>query len=155
MLEDTFTIVSYKTETGENCLELSSVYLHNCSEQKTVCVSDEILDVYRGVCRANEKNRSWNRRHKNKKIYLGNENFEAQLGMVSASPAEQIDSDLYLEYLRQLFDEKVFYRAMLYYMKDMTECQIAELENVTQAAVSLSIKTFKEKISELYNITEE
>ena len=74
--------------------------------------------------------------------------------MVSASPAEQIDSSLYPEYLRQLFDEKVFYRAMLYYMRDMTECRIAELENVTQAAVSMSIKTFKEKIAELYNINE-
>ena len=39
-------IISYKTEDGKNQLVLSSVYENNCSQEETVAVDDNILEVF-------------------------------------------------------------------------------------------------------------
>lgn len=155
MFENEINIVVYKTDSGENILELSSVYKNNCSEQKTEIVSEAVLEVYEDTRKEQERHRSWNRRHRNKKVYFGNEGFEAQLGMITYSPEEQVHSEIYLEYLKQFFDEKVYARGMMYYMGKLSEKQIAEIENVSQAAISKSISTFKLIMAKLYNIDNE
>ena len=44
-----------KTEDGRNLLVLSSVYQHNCSNQKTVIVDADVLEVFQQTCRDQER----------------------------------------------------------------------------------------------------
>ena len=129
-------IISYKTEDGKNHLVLSSVYENNCSQEETVVVDDNILEVLEESRKEEERNRTWERRHRNKGVYLGNESFEAKLGLVTSPPDEAVYSEMYLGYLRRFFDEKVYRRGIMYYLDRFTECEIAEIEGVSQAAVS-------------------
>lgn len=145
-------IISCKTEDGKNHLVLSSVYENNCSQEETVIVDDSILEVLEESRRAEERNRTWERRHRNKGVYLGNESFEAKLGLVTSPLDETVHSEMYLDYLRQFFDEKVYRRGIMYYLDRFTECEIAEIEGVSQAAVSKSVKVFKEIMGRLYGI---
>ena len=145
-------IISYKTEDGKNLLVLSSVYENNCSQEEIVIVDDGILEVLEESLRAEERNLTWERRHRNKGVYLGNESFEAKLGLVTQAPDETVHSEMYLDYLRQFFDEKVFRRGVMYYLDRFAECEIAEIEGVSQAAVSKSVKAFKEIIGRVYGI---
>ena len=110
-----------------------------------------MLEVFEAARRESERQRSRERRHGLKKIYLGNEDYEAKLGMVTQAPDEEIHSDMYLEYLKQFFDDKVYKCGMMYYLHKFTEAEIAELEGVSQAAVSKSIRAFKEVMAKLYN----
>jgi len=87
-----------------------------------------------------------------KGVYLGNESFEAKLGLVTQAPDETVHSEMYLDYLRQFFDEKVFRRGVMYYLDRFAECEIAEIEGVSQAAVSKSVKAFKEIMGRVYGI---
>lgn len=145
-------IISYKTEDGKNLLVLSSVYENNCSQEETVIVDDNILEVLEESRRAEERNCTWERRHRNKGVYLGNESFEAKLGLVTQAPDETVHSEMYLDYLRQFFDEKIYRRGIMYYLDRFTECEIAEIEGVSQAAVSKSVKTFREIMGRVYGI---
>ena len=144
MSDEEIKVEVYKTEDGKNCLVLASVYKNNCSQETTVIVEDDVLEVFEAARRESERQRSRERRHGLKKIYLGNEDYEAKLGMVTQAPDEEIHSDMYLEYLKQFFDDKVYKRGMMYYLHKFTEAEIAELEGVSQAAVSKSIRAFKE-----------
>ena len=145
-------IILHKTDDGKNQLVLSSIYENNCSQEETAIVDDSILEVLKESRRAEERNRTWERRHRNKGVYLGNESFEAKLGLVTQAPDEAIHSEMYLDYLRQFFDEKVYRRGIMYYLDRFMECEIAEIEGVSQAAVSKSIKTFKEIMGRIYEI---
>ena len=139
-----------KTEDGRNLLVLSSVYQHNCSNQKTVIVDDDVLDVFQQTCRDQERERSRRRRH-GSNIYLGeNENFDATLGLITNAPDEVVESELYLEYIRQFFDNKVYRRGIMYYLHGMTQCEIADIEGVSATAVHKSIVKFKRVMTELY-----
>lgn len=145
-------IISYKTEDGKNRLVLSSVYENNCSQEETVIVNDSVLDVLEESRREEERNRTRERRRRNKEVYLGNESFEAKLGLVTQAPDETVHSEMYLDYLRQFFDEKIYRRGIMYYLDRFTECEIAEIEGVSQAAVSKSVKAFKEIMGRVYDI---
>ena len=68
-------IVLGKTEDGKNCLVLASVYKNNCSQETTVIVEDDVLEVFEAARRETERQRSRERRHGLKKIYLGNEDY--------------------------------------------------------------------------------
>ena len=92
------------------------------------------------------------RRHRNKGVYLVNESFEAKLGLVTQAPDDTVHSEMYLDYLRQFFDEKVYRRGIMYYLDRLTEYEIAEIEGVSQAAVSKSVKAFKEIMGRVYGI---
>ncbi len=151
MSDEEIKVEVYKTEDGKNCLVLASVYKNNCSQQTTVIVEDDVLEVFEAARKETERQRSRERRHGLKKIYLGNEDYEAKLGMVTQAPDEDIHSDMYLEYLKQFFDDKVYKRGMMYYLHKFTEAEIAELEGVSQAAVSKSIRAFKKIMAKLYN----
>ena len=97
-----------KTEDGRNLLVLSSVYQHNCQDQETVIVDDDVLEVFRQSNRDLERERSRKRRH-GCNIYLGeNENFDAELGLITNAPDEVIKDELYLEYIKRFFDDKVY-----------------------------------------------
>lgn len=129
---------------------LSSVYQHNCSDQKTVIVDDDVLDVFQQLCRDRERERSRRRRH-GSNIYLEeNENFDATLGLITNASDEIVESDLYLEYIRQFFDDKIYKRGIMYYLQGMTQKETAEVEGVSVTAVHKSIVKFKKVISELY-----
>ena len=145
-------ILSYKTEDGKNLLVLSSVYENNCSQEEKVVVDDSILEVIEESRKEEERNRTWERRHRNKGVYLGNESFEAKLGLVTQAPDEVVHSEMHLDYLSQFFDEKVYRRGIMYYLDRFTESEIAEIEGVSQAAVSKSVKAFKEIIGRVYGI---
>ena len=142
MSDEEIKVEVYKTEDGRNCLVLASVYKNNCSQETTVIVEDDVLEVFEAARKETERQRSRERRHGLKKI---------QLGMVTQAPDEDVHSDMYLEYLKQFFDDKVYKRGMMYYLHKFTEAEIAELEGVSQAAVSKSIRTFKEIMAKLYN----
>lgn len=115
-----------KTEDGRNLLVLSSIYQHNCSDQKTVIVDDDVLEVFQQTCRDLERERNWRRRHGNRYIYLGSDdNFDAKLGLITHAPDETVESDLYLEYIKQFFDEKTYRRGMLYYLHKFSQDEIA------------------------------
>ncbi len=142
-----------KTEDGRNLLVLSSVYQHNCSDQKTVIVDDDVLEVFQQTCRDLERERNWRRRYGNRYIYLGSdENFDAKLGLTVDAPDEAVEGKLYLEYLKQFFDEKVYRRGMMYFFHKFSQEDIAEIEGVSQVAVYKSIAKFKEIMAKLYNI---
>ena len=145
-------ILSYKTEDGKNQLVLSSVYENNCSQEETVLVDDSILEVLEESRKEEERNRTWERRHRNKGVYLGNESFEAKLGLVTSPLDETVHSEMHLDYLRQFFDEKVYRRGIMYYLDKFTECEIAEIEGVSQAAVSKSVKAFKDIMGKVYGM---
>lgn len=105
MADKEIKIIFSKTEDGMNRLVLSGIYENNCSAEETVVVSDEVLEVFENARREQEKRRSFERRHKIKKIYLGNdEDFDSKLGLVKDAPDEIVQSDIYLEQLKQLFD---------------------------------------------------
>ena len=152
MLDREFKPVFNKTETGEICLDISSVYPTNCSEQKSEIVKKDIIEAYENIFRTWDNKRVSEYRHRNKKIYLGNEDFEASIGAVTYSHEEIVESDIYLEYISQFFSNVVFKRGMMYYMEKYTEKEIAEIENVSQTAVSNSICLFKKTMAELYKI---
>lgn len=97
MSDEEIKVEVYKTEDGKNCLVLASVYKNNCSQETTVIVEDNVLEVFEAARRESERQRSRERRHGLKKIYLGNEDYEAKLGMVTQAPDEDIHSDMYLE----------------------------------------------------------
>lgn len=140
-----------KTEDGRNLLVLSSVYQHNCSDQKTVIVDDDVLEVFQQTCRDQEHERNWRRRHGNRFIFLGSdENFDAKLGLITHAPDETVESDLYLEYIKRFFDEKTYRRGTLYYLHKYSQDEIAEIEGVSQVAISKSIVKFKEIMAKLY-----
>ena len=145
-------IISYKTEDGKNRLVLSSIYESNCSQEETVIVNDSVLDVLEESRREEERNRTRERRRRNKEMYLGNESFEAKLGLVTQAPDETVHSEMYLDYLRQFFDEKVYRHGVMYYLDKFTECEIAEIEGVSQAAVSKSVKAFKDTMWRVYRL---
>lgn len=139
-----------KTEDGRNLLVLSSVYQHNCSDQKTVIVEDDVLEVFRQSNRDQERERSRRRRH-GSKIYIGeNENFDATLGLITNAPDEMIEDKLYLEYIKQFFYDKVYNRGIMYYLQGMTQCEISEIEGVSATAVHKSIVKFKRVMAKLY-----
>ncbi len=142
-----------KTEDGRNLLVLSSVYQHNCSNQKTVIVDDDVLEVFQQKCRDQEHERNWRRRHGNRFIFLGSdENFDAKLGLITYPPDETVESDLYLEYIKRFFDEKTYRRGMLYYLHKFSQDEIAEIEGVSQMAISKSVSKFKETMAKIYKI---
>lgn len=139
-----------KTEDGRNLLVLSSVYQHNCSDQKTVIVDDDVLEVFRQSNRDRERERSRRRRH-GSNIYLGeNENFDAELGLITNAPDEVVEHELYLEYIKRFFDNKVYNRGIMYYLQGMTQNEIAKVEEVSATAVHKSIVKFKRVMTELY-----
>lgn len=139
-----------KTEDGKNLLMLSSVYQHNCSDQKTVIVDDDVLEVFQQTCRDQERERSRKRRH-GSNIYIGeNENFDATLGLITNAPDEAVESELYLKYIKRYFDDKVYNRGIMYYLQGMTQSEIAEVEGVSATAVHKSIVKFKKVMTELY-----
>ena len=90
MSDEEIKVEVYKTEDGKNCLVLASVYKNNCSQETTVIVEDGVLEVFEAAHRESERQRSRERRHGLKKIYLGNEEYEAKLGMVTQAPDEGI-----------------------------------------------------------------
>ena len=140
-----------KTEDGNNLLVLSSVYQHNCSDQKTVIVDDDVLEIFRQSNRDRERERSRKRRH-GSNIYLGeNENFDATLGLITNAPDEAVEDELYLEYIKRFFDDKVYNRGIMYYLHGMTQAEIADIEGVSATAVHKSIVKFKRVMTELYN----
>ena len=145
-------IISYKTEDSKNQLVLLSVYENNCSQEETVVVDNNILEVLEESRKDEERNRTRERRHRNKEVYLGNESFEAKLGLVTQAPDETVHSEMYLDYLRQFFDEKIYRRGIMYYLDKFTECEIAEIEGVSQAAVSKSVKAFKDIMGKVYGM---
>ena len=127
-----------KTEDGKNLLDLSSVYQHNCSDQKTVIVDDDVLEIFQQAHRDQERERSWKRRHGNRFVYFGSdENFDAKLGLITYAPDETIESDLYLEYIKRFFDEKTYRRGMLYYLHKFSLKEIAEMDSVFSIDVSV------------------
>ena len=139
-----------KTEDGKNLLVLSSVYQHNCSDQKTFVVDHDVLEVFRQSNRDRERERSRKRRH-GSNIYIGeNKNFDAALGLITDAPDEAVESELYLEYIRRFFDDKVYKRGIMYYLQEMTQSEIAEVEGVSATAVHKSIVKFKRVMTELY-----
>ena len=139
-----------KTEDGKNLLVLSSVYQHNCSDQKTVIVDDDVLEVFRQFNRDRERERSRKRRH-GRNIYLGeNENFDAALGLMTNAPDEAVEDELYLEYIKRFFDDRVYKRGIMYYLQGMTQSEIADIEGVSATAVHKSIVKFKRVMTELY-----
>ncbi len=153
MADKEIKLVFSKTEDGKNLLVLSSVYEHNCSNQKTVVVDDDVLEIFKQSCRDQERERSRRRRHGIKHIYLGSdENFDAKLGLTVDAPDEAVEGKLYLEYLKQFFDEKVYRRGMMYFFHKFSQEDIAEIEGVSQVAVYKSIAKFKEIMAKLYNI---
>lgn len=153
MADKEIKIIFSKTEDGMNRLVLSGIYENNCSAEETVVVSDEVLEVFENARREQEKRRSFERRHKIKKIYLGNdEDFDSKLGLVQDAHDEIVQSDIYLEQLKQFFDEKIYRRGILHYLQKFTECEIARIEGVSQNAVSKSIIAFRKTIAKLYNI---
>lgn len=142
-----------KTEDGRNLLVLSSVYQHNCSDQKTVIVDDDVLEVFQQTCRDQERERNHRRRHGNRFIYLGSdENFDAKLGLITHAPDETVESDLYLEYIKRFFDEKTYRRGMLYFLHKYSLKEIAEMDSVSKVAVFKSISKFKNIMAKLYKI---
>ena len=153
MSDKEIKLVFSKTEDGKNLLVLSSVYEHNCSNQKTVVVDDDVLEIFNQSCRDQERERSRSRRHGIKHIYLGSdENFDAKLGLTVDAPDEAVEGKLYLEYLKQFFDEKVYRRGMMYFFHKFSQEDIAEIEGVSQVAVYKSIAKFKEIMAKLYKI---
>ncbi len=139
-----------KMEDGRNLLVLSSVYQHNCSARKTVIVDDDVLEIFRQSNRERERERSRKRRH-GSNIYLGeNENFDATLGLITNAPDEVIEDELYLEYIKRFFDNKVYNRGIMYYLHGMTQAEIADIEGVSATAVHKSIVKFKRVMTELY-----
>ena len=139
-----------KKEDGRNLLVLSSVYQHNCSDQKTVIVNDDVLEVFQQTCRDQERERSRRRRH-GSNLYLGeNEKFDATLGLITNAPDEVVEDKLYLEYIKRFFDDKVYNRGIMYYLQGMTQSEIAEIEGVSATAVHKSIVKFKRIMTELY-----
>lgn len=151
MADKEIKIVVTKTEDGMNRLELSGIYEKNCSSAETVIVSDEVLEVFENARRAQERERSRERRHGIKKIHLGSdEDFDAKLGLTTDAPDRAVEDKLYLEYLRRFFDEKTYRRGMLYYLHKFSQDEIAEMEGVSQSAVNKSITKFKMTIVKLY-----
>lgn len=139
-----------KTEDGRNLLVLSSVYQHNCSDQKTVIVDDDVLEAFQQTCRDQERERSRRRRH-GSNIYLGeNENFDATLGLITNAPDEVVEDKLYLEYIKRFFDDKIYNRGIMYYLQGMTQREIADIEGVSATAIHKSIVKFKRVMTELY-----
>ena len=139
-----------KTEDGKNLLVLSSVYKHNCSNQETVIVDDDVLEIFRQSNRDRERERSRKRRH-GSNIYLGeSETFDAALGLITYAPDEAVEDELYLEYIKRFFDNKVYNRGIMYYLHGMTQAEIANIEGVSVAAVHKSIVKFKMVMAELY-----
>ena len=115
MADKEIKVIYSKTEDGKNLVELSSIYPHNCSEQKMVIVDDDVLEILLQPQREQERERSRRRRHANKFIYLGSdENFDAKLGLILDAPDAAVESDMYLEYIKQFFDEKVYRRSALF-----------------------------------------
>lgn len=138
-----------KTEDGRNLLVLSSVYRHNCSDQKTVIVDDDVLEVFQQTCRDQERERSRKRRH-GCSLDLGeSENFDAALGLVTNAPDETVESELYLEYIKRFFDDKVYNRGIMCYLHGMTQSEIADIERVSATAVHKSIEMFKSTVKKL------
>ncbi len=139
-----------KTDDGRNLLVLSSVYQHNCSNQKMVIVDDDVLEVFRQSNRDRERERSRRRRH-GSNIYLGgSENFDAELGLITSAPDEAVEDTLYLEYIKHFFDDKVYNRGIMYYLQGLTQQEIADIEEVSATAVHKSIVKFKSVMAELY-----
>ena len=75
MSDEEIKVEVYKTEDGKNCLVLASVYKNNCSQETTVIIEDDVLEVLEAARREKERQRSRKRRHGLKKIYLGNEDY--------------------------------------------------------------------------------
>ena len=139
-----------KTKDGKNLLVLSSVYQHNCSDQKTVIVDDDVLEIFQQMCRDQERERSRRRRH-DCNLYLGeSENFDATLGLITNAPDEAVEDELYLEYIKRFFDDKVYNRGIMYYLHGMTQAEIADIEGVSATAVHKSIVKFKRVMTDLY-----
>ena len=63
---------------------------------------------------------------------------------------EVIEDELYLEYIKRFFDEKVYNRGIMYYLQGMTQSEIADIEGVSATAVRKSVVKFKRVMSELY-----
>lgn len=151
MSDKEIKLVFSKTEDGKKLLVLSSVYEHNCSNQKTVVVDDDVLEIFKQSCRNQERERSRRRRHGIKHIYLGSdENFDAKLGLTVDAPDETVEGKLYLEYLKQFLDEKVYRRGMMYYLQGMTQSEIADIDGVSTTAIHKSVVKFKTVMAELY-----
>ncbi|MCM1167136.1 MAG: hypothetical protein NC299_17515 [Lachnospiraceae bacterium] len=140
---------------GENAnrVKLSSVYDNNCSEGEYVIVNDDVLEVLQQPEREYERERSRRRRHGNKFIYLGNdENFDAKLGLTVNAPDEAVESKMYLEHIRQFFEDKVYERGMLYFLQNYSLKEIAEMDGVSEVAVFKSVSKFKKTMAKLYKI---
>lgn len=100
--------------------------------------------------RNQERERSRRRRH-GSNLYLGeNEKFDAILGLITNAPDEVVEDELYLEYIKRFFDDKVYNRVIMYYLQGLTQSEIAEVEKVSAAAIHKSIVKFKSVMAELY-----
>ncbi len=87
MSDKEIKLVFSKMEDGKNLPVLSSVYENNCSNQKTVVVDDDVLEIFKQSRRDQEHERSRRRRHGIKHIFLGSdENFDAKLGLTVDVP---------------------------------------------------------------------
>ena len=143
-------IVSYRTETGKFCLKLSSVYETNCSEQKCVEISEEILQAYLEFDRADERLRNFRRRHINKFV-TSDEALERNCTIEKFDEDYQLDR-IVVKQLKEKCGERTYIRAVLHYLYGMTIAEIAQIEKVSETAIDKSLKKVEKALAKTYNI---
>lgn len=119
---------------------LKDFYEYNCTEQQTVEVSDEILQLLQEFKREDKRQEMWNYRHRTPfsieviEDYIADETVDIDGGYI-----RRIDEELLCRAVGKL-NPINFRRLRMYFFEVKTMAQIAEIENVSHIAVSKSIK---------------
>ena len=131
-----------KTENGKNRVLLSSIYGTNCSEEKTVDVSDEVLLCLETFTR--EENNYNRKLRDNPDTVEFNEVMHGEMfGYCEHSFEEQTIEKICLDRLVEECGETAIRRFKLVVNENLSARAIAELEGVHHSSVDESLKKIK------------
>ena len=150
MQEKKSNIVTHREETGKIYLELSSVYKYNCSDQKHVEITNDVLQAYLDFEEADEHYRDWRRNHINK--FVTSEEALQQDNMLAIFDEDYYLDRIFVEMLKEKCGERTYIRAVLYYLYGMSVTEIAKREKVSNSAIDKSLEKAAKVLAKIYNI---
>lgn len=137
-----------KLGNGMYAVDMDFFYPDNCSSVSAVEVSLEVLRQLLANKRADHNAWKHTTRHASG-IHLSNEEYAGTIGIFTDSPEAEADSRVFLKALQNQCGDMIYRRGVLRFLYHCTEKDIAEMENVSQAAVHQSIVRLRKVLEEM------
>lgn len=141
-------ILSVKTADGKNRVWLASIYDFNCSEHKTIEVSDEVLAELEDIVRK-ENNYNRNQKNKPKSEEFDEIKIGEMYGICEESFEEQVLENMLFDRLIKECGELHVNRVRLMMCDNMSARAVAAMEGVHHSSIIASVNKVKVLLCEI------